>query len=128
MTFWEWLGSEKGELITAATAGGIVSAAMDWTGFIPAARKIVVGAISAYFLSPLAIPFVGWILDGISVPEDKALGMSGFIMGVLGIVVIDTLIRAAQIKLGTLQVQPPIVPTVAPVLNTEAETNEATGG
>lgn len=111
MSFWEWLASEKGELLTAATAGGVVSAAMDWTGFIPAVRKIVVGAISAYFLSPLAIPFVGWILDGISVPEDKALGMSGFIMGVIGIVVIDTLIRAAQIKLGSLQTKatPPAI-------------------
>ncbi|QJD54336.1 hypothetical protein [Aminobacter phage Erebus] len=102
MNFWEWFASEKGELLTAATAGGIVSAAMDWTGFLPAVRKIVVGTISAYYLSPLAIPYVGWALDGISVPQDKALGMSGFIMGVLGIVVIDTIMRAAQIKLAGL--------------------------
>lgn len=112
MSFWDWLtASEKGELLVAATAGGIVSAAMDWNGILPATQKLVVGAISAYFLSPLAIPFLGWILEGLSVPEDKVLGMSGFIMGVIGIVVIETIKKAAQIKLASLTAQAAPAPT-----------------
>ncbi len=106
MSFWEWLSStEKGELIIAAVAGGVVSAAMDWNGFLPATRKLVVGGIAAYYLSPIAAPYLEWILEGISVPADKAIGMSGFIMGVVGIVVIETIQKAAQIKLGKISVQ-----------------------
>lgn len=110
----EWLGGDKGQLLTAGTAGAAVSAMMEWTGFLPAVRKIVVGAIAAYYISPLAAPFIGWLLDGISVPTENASGMSGFITGVLGIIIIETLTRAAQIKLRNLGAEPPVTPSTPP--------------
>lgn len=112
--FWEWLAGDKGQLLVAGTAGAVVSSIMEWTGVLPALRKIAVGATTAYFLSPLAVPFLGWLLDGISVPTENAAGMSGFLMGVLGIVVIETIYRAAQIKLRNLGTEPPAAPPVSP--------------
>ncbi|QPC87155.1 hypothetical protein GA830_10675 [Mesorhizobium sp. NBSH29] len=98
MTMLEWLAQGKGELLTAGFLGSVVAAAMEWTGVFPAVRKILVGTISAVYLSPLGLPFLEWVLNGISVPRESAAGMSGFLMGVTGIVVIEIILKAFRIK------------------------------
>lgn len=98
MTIWDWLSQGKGELLTAGFLGSVVSAAMEWTGTLPAIRKIVVGTICAVYLSPLALPLLSWILAGINVPPESAAGMSGFLTGVTGIVIIEIILKAFRLK------------------------------
>lgn len=87
-------------LLTAGVAGSAVSAAMEWTGMLPAIRKMVVGTLCALYLSPLAVPVLTWALNGLSVPSAavRSTGLSGFLMGVVGIVVIEIIMKALQIK------------------------------
>ncbi len=96
-SFAAWLETATGELATAGLAGAAVSAAMEWTGFRSAVRKIVVGTLCAMYLSPLAIPLLSWVLGAIDVPIEKTAGMSGFLMGVLGIVVIEILFKVFRL-------------------------------
>lgn len=98
MTFWEWLQSGKAELILAGLAGSAVSAAMEWTGVLPAVRKILVGTLCAMYLSPLAVPLLGWVLGGLQVPTENSAGVSGFLMGIVGIVVIEIILKAFKLK------------------------------
>lgn len=94
----DWLQSDKGSLLIAGLAGSAVSAAMEWTGILPAIRKIVIGTLCAMYLSPLAVPLLGWVLGGLQVPTENAAGVSGFLMGVIGIVVIEIILKAFRLK------------------------------
>lgn len=121
MTFLEWWQSDKASLVLAGLAGSAVSAAMEWTGVLPAVRKIVVGTLSAIYLSPLSTPFLGWVLDGISVQPENAPSMSGFLMGVVGIVVIEIILKAFKLRRDNLEnggnsqpITPPPPTSVAP--------------
>lgn len=106
MTLFDWFQSEKGSLLVAGLAGSAVSAAMEWTGFLPAVRKIIVGTLAALYLSPLAVPFLSWVLSGLSVPPDNASGVGGFLMGVVGIVVIEIILKAFHLKRDNLIIPP----------------------
>lgn len=106
MSIFEWLAQGKGELLTAGFLGSVVAAAMEWTGVLPGVRKIVVGTICAVYLSPLGLPLLAWILDGINVPAESAAGMSGFLMGVTGIVVIEIILKAFRLKRDDLNQKP----------------------
>lgn len=99
---WDWLQGDKGSLLAAGFMGSVVSAAMEWNGVLPSLRKIIVGTLSAYHLAPLAVPMLSWILDGIHVPPDKADGISGFLMGVVGIVVIEIILKAFNLRRDSL--------------------------
>ena len=94
MNILDWLSTEKGQLLQAGLAGSAVAAAMEWTGFMPAMRKIVVGTLCALYLSPLAVPILGWALGIANVPIENAAGVSGFLMGVSGIIVIEIILKA----------------------------------
>lgn len=96
-SFSSWMQTATGELATAGLAGAAVSAAMEWSGFLPAVRKIIVGTLCALYLSPLAIPLLSLVLGGLNVPPEKTAGMSGFLMGVLGIVVIEILLKVFRL-------------------------------
>lgn len=98
MSVLEWLQSERGQLIQAGLAGSAVAAAMEWTGVMPAVRKIVVGTACAMYLSPLAVPILGWALHGLQVPAENAQGVSGFLMGVTGIILIEIVLKAFRYR------------------------------
>lgn len=100
----DWWQSGKADLLTAGLAGSAVSAAMEWTGVIPAIRKFVVGTLAALYLSPLAVPLLAWVLDGLQVPPENASGMSGFLMGIVGIVVIEIILKAFNLRRDSLDV------------------------
>lgn len=121
MTLWEWWQSGKADLLTAGLAGSAVSAAMEWTGILPAIRKIVIGTLAALYLSPLAVPMLGWILDGLHVPDENTTGLSGFLMGIVGIVVIEIILKAFNLRrdkllvgVGFQKISPSIDPIIAP--------------
>ncbi|WP_188130487.1 hypothetical protein [Neomesorhizobium albiziae] len=40
-------------------------------------------------LLPVALPLLDWALDSLSVPAENAAGMSRFLVGVTGIIVIE---------------------------------------
>jgi len=101
----EWLShilGDKAELATAGLAGSTVSAAVDWRGVAAAMRRIVVGTLCAMFLSPLGLPLLRWLLSGAKIPVENAAGMSGFLMGVLGVVFIEYLLRVFRVKLNSV--------------------------
>lgn len=90
MTFGDILASilgEKGQVALAGAAGGLVrgltlrSRPLD--GFI----SIVVGAISAIYLGPLAEPAIDALLGQVIVEESSRGAFSGFIIGLGGITV-----------------------------------------
>lgn len=97
--FMDWLQGESGKLLLAGLAGSAVSAAMEWTGVLPACRKIVVGSLCAMYLSPLAVPLLEWTLGAIKVPEENGATLGGFLMGVVGIIVIEIIIKAFRLRL-----------------------------
>ena len=103
MTILDWLNSATGELFKAGLAGSAVAAAMEWSGVLPAIRKIFVGTICALYLSPIAVPLLEWVLGTIQVPRDQAAGVSGFLMGVVGIIVIEILLKAFRLRRDDLQ-------------------------
>lgn len=92
--FYEWLWGESGVLLRAGVAGSAVSVVMEWNGWNSAIRKFIIGAISSYYLSPLAIPLISHVLGFISVPDRNAPSLSGFIMGVVGVIVIESFLNA----------------------------------
>lgn len=98
MSISEWLSSPTGQLGIAGLVGSAVAAAMEWGGIVSASRRLFVGTASAVFLGPLAIPLLEWALGGINVPQDNAAGMGGFLMGVVGIVFIEIVMKAFNIK------------------------------
>lgn len=78
---------EKGQVALAGAAGGLVrwltlrSRPLD--GFI----AVVVGALSATYLGPLAEPAIDALLGNIIVEETSRGAFSGFILGLGGITV-----------------------------------------
>lgn len=78
---------ERGQVILAGAAGGLVrwltlrSRPLD--GFI----AVVVGAISAVYLGPLAEPAVDALLGQVIIDESSRGAFSGFIIGLGGITV-----------------------------------------
>ncbi|WP_378952029.1 hypothetical protein [Mesorhizobium sp. ANAO-SY3R2] len=98
MSLWEWFSTGKGELLQAGFLGSVVAAVMEWNGVIPALRKIIVGTICALHLSPVALPLLAWALGNLQVPQENAAGLSGFLMGVTGIIVIEIILKAFRLR------------------------------
>lgn len=98
MTVWDWLQSDKGGVLVAGVVGSAVSAAMDWNGPVKALRALFVGGACSYYLHPLAIPMVSWVLGGLNVPAENATGTSGFLMGIVGIVIVEIIIKAFKLR------------------------------
>ena len=85
--FWSWIISEKGQLAVAGALGGMVrwlSLREDWKS---GTTSLVVGAICAVYLGPLAIPVIEPIVGKIVIDPASRAGLSGFIIGVGGIAV-----------------------------------------
>ncbi len=97
MNFWDWLASKNGELAMAGVAGSAVSVAMEWTGVLPAIRKLFVGAVTAYYLGPIGIPLFQWALGQIDIGE-QAASVGGFIIGVGGVIIVEIILKAFRIR------------------------------
>jgi len=105
MTFWEWLDTARGEMAIAGIAGSAVAVIMEWEGWISSSRRFFVGAVSAFFLGPVGVPLVSWLFPKINVPVDHAVSVGGFVMGICGIVIIETLLTVLRIKKATMEVR-----------------------
>lgn len=74
--FWTWV---------AGLAGAVVVSLVDWRGPTQLLRMMIVGSISAVYLGDIAVPMVSAAIGVFSISPDKAVNLSGFLMGGLGI-------------------------------------------
>jgi|GEM_PF-1298079 len=96
---WDWaISSGKGEIAIAGIAGSAVSVALEWTGVMSGVRRIFVGATTAFFLSPVGVPLFQWAFGAIDIPPDQAAGVSGFVTGLSGVIIVETLLTALRIR------------------------------
>ena len=96
MSVLDWLTGDDGARMISGLAGASVSAALEWKGVMPTTRKIFIGTLSAYYLGPLSSPLLEWALSGIKV--DPGIGVSGFLMGLVGITVVEIVVKAFRLK------------------------------
>lgn len=81
----DWFGGDKGQLLLAGALGGVVRWLTLRSHWSDGLISIVVGAICALYVSPLALPsLIPW-LGNIGVPADSVGGLSGFLIGIGGI-------------------------------------------
>ena len=99
------LRSESAQLALAGASGAIVAALTEWGGFIALARTVVVGALCAIYLSDLAVPLLAALLPVIKLKEASSVTLSGFIMGIVGIIFIELIIYAMQLRRAALTSQ-----------------------
>lgn len=90
----------KTELIVSGLAGSIVAAVTKWDGWTATLRKLIVGTIAAMYLSPLAAPIIRAGFGVIDVPKEGADGVSGFVVGMCGIVIIEVMMNAVKFQRG----------------------------
>ncbi|WP_331373759.1 hypothetical protein [Sinorhizobium chiapasense] len=96
---WDWaISSGKGEVAIAGIAGSAVSVALEWTGVMSGFRRLFVGATTAFFLSPVGVPLFQWAFGTIDIPPDQAAGVSGFVTGLSGIIIVETFLTALRLR------------------------------
>lgn len=98
MSLWDWVTTSEGKLALAGVAGSAVSVAMEWTGVLSSLRKLFIGAVTAYYLSPLGMPLFQWALGSMSVPEEQSASVGGFIIGIGGIIIVEIILKAFRIR------------------------------
>lgn len=91
-----WMDSENSKLIIAGLFGSAVAVSLDWTGVIPSTRRFLTGGIIAYFAHDLAVPITNMFLGSFGNSIENSVALSGFLMGVVGVVFIETLLLAGK--------------------------------
>jgi hypothetical protein len=81
----QWLFGDKVQLAVAGALGGVVRWLTLREHPLDGVISVIVGAICASYLSPLALPLMDPVLKGLIVDEQARLGFSGFIIGIGGI-------------------------------------------
>lgn len=82
-----WIDPGKSELLLSGALGGVVrwlTLRDHWSDGIVA---IIVGAICALYLAPLAVPSLSHWVGDLGVADDSVSGLSGFLIGLGGITV-----------------------------------------
>ena len=96
MTLYEYLFTDYGRLIIASFLGAVLSAAMDYTGIWLFCRRILVGTIVAVHTYELAVPLTRFFLGLFDAPKEPSIALSGFLMGVMGVIFVETIILAGK--------------------------------
>lgn len=109
MSNWDFLGlgSDRTQLVVAGALGGLVrwlTLRDHWSDGVIA---IIVGALCAAFVSPLALPALTPFLGSVGMPPDSVTGFSGFIVGVGGISVSGLLLDAWRLRRKMLKADAP---------------------
>ena len=82
---WSIVRSDVAVLGFSGIAGAIVASVSDWKGWKLLVQMMVVGGLSAMYLSDLIIPIISWVFEGINIPSDRAPRLGAFIVGLCGI-------------------------------------------
>lgn len=85
----EWLYSESGRILIASAIGSAIAVLLDWTGSHKI-KKFFVGTIIGAYTYELALPITKFLI-GSFVDKEPSIALSGFLMGYLGIVFVETL-------------------------------------
>lgn len=97
-TLIDWITNERASLIVAGALGGLirwVTLREHWqNGLI----SIVVGAICALYLSPLAEPLFRPFLVGLELDDSARSGFSGFVVGIGGIGIVGIVLDVIKAK------------------------------
>lgn len=93
-----WLVGDKGQVILAGAAGGIVRWLTLRESWRDGLVSIIVGAICALYLGPLIEPLLEPVLGKIVVDPVRRAAFSGFMIGLGGIVVAGLVIDAWSIR------------------------------
>jgi hypothetical protein len=109
MNNWDFfgLGTDRTQLIIAGALGGLVrwlTLRDHWSDGIIA---IIVGALCATFVSPLALPALTPLLGNVGMPPESVNGFSGFLIGVGGISVSGLLLDVWRLRRKMLRATPP---------------------
>ena len=83
-----WILGSKGQAVIAGALGGVVrwlAVRQKWQNGLV---SVVVGAICALYLAPLAIPALEPIIGTIVIDPARQAGFSGFIIGMGGVGVV----------------------------------------
>lgn len=96
MSLSEYFTTDQGRLAIASFFGSAIAVALDWNGVKPAIRRLVVGTITAMYTFELALPITKMFLGFFSAPQEPSIALSGFLMGTLGVVFVETLLLAAK--------------------------------
>lgn len=86
---WGLLKSDTAHLGMAGIAGAVAAAMVEWSGWLHLLRKVVVGCLCAIYLSELMVPLLSVVLAGLSLPAGSSIELSAFLMGMLGIVIVE---------------------------------------
>lgn len=98
MSFWDWLSASEGKVALAGIAGSAASVAMEWIGAVSSMRKLFVGAVTAYYLSPIGTTLFQWAFGTLSVPEEQSASVGGFIVGIGGIIIVEIILKAFRLR------------------------------
>ncbi|MDC7683277.1 hypothetical protein PQU92_08310 [Asticcacaulis sp. BYS171W] len=78
-------------VVIAGISGAVASAAFDFKDPKRAARKVVVGSVSAIYVSPLVAKW----LTALGLNGDHTLGLAGWLCGLLGLLIVETIHQVA---------------------------------
>ena len=93
---YEYLFTDHGKLMIAGFLGSVIAVSLDWTGFLSAIRRVLVGTITAIYTFELALPITKMFLGFFSVSKEPSVALSGFLMGVIGVVFVETILLAGK--------------------------------
>lgn len=83
--FFNWLFGDKGQLVVAGALGGVVRWMTMRDRWGDGLIAVFVGAVCAFYLSPLVLPMLVPVLGGLQVVPESVTGISGFVAGIGGI-------------------------------------------
>ena len=88
-------------VLLAGVLGAVVSAVNDWKRPVVALRKLIVGSVTSWYMTPLAVK----VLTGLGLPDQQTLAMGGFLTGILGVLLIELIVQVATERLKPLLVK-----------------------
>lgn len=105
-----WLFGEKGQGLVAGALGGVVR----WLTLRERPRdgavSIVIGAICAMYLTPVAFPMIDPLLSNVVVDSEARTRLASFIIGVGGIGIVSFVVDLWKVRRKTNGTDPPKPP------------------
>lgn len=102
MDLWHWIftsikhNSDVLFMALSGFSGAVATSMVEWQGWLDFSRRVVVGALCAIYMTDLAIPLLEYLLTGIRIDPSNAPKLGGFIMGMLGMMIVEFLIRVVR--------------------------------
>lgn len=97
----DWISGEAARVVFAGAMGGGVAALAKQGHWREKVRVFLVGTMSSYFLSPLVEPLLEFAFGRtLNIDPGRIAGMSGFVAGATGLLMVEIVMRAISRRLG----------------------------